>query len=253
MNQPLSLERISLRVTDGTLDRYVLRDVELAVAEGELLAVMGPSGSGKTSLVNVACGLVEATVGRVEVHGVRPPAKARRWWAERRRRDIGVVYQRLNLVPGLTALENVALPLELDGRPAGAARTEARRALEQVGLDGWSDVSQTRLSVGEQQLVAIARGIVGDRRILLVDEPTAALDRAGADRVVRLLSRLASEGRAVIMVTHASDQAAWADRIAILRDGRIEDHVAAAQTAPAAGLDSLPPPPESATRPGATS
>lgn len=256
MDVPLALDVVSLRVTDGMRDRYVLRAVSLAVRQGELLAVMGPSGSGKTSLVNVACGLVAPTSGSVIMFGGRPPqsGQARRWWAERRRRDLGVVYQRLNLVPGLSALENVALPLELDGLPAGAARTEARRALEQVGLDGWTGSTNPRLSVGEQQLVAIARGIVGDRRILLVDEPTAALDRAGADRIVRLLSRLAREGRAVVMVTHASDQAAWADRIVMLRDGQVEDEVAPAEVGPGAaatetvaGLDGLPPPPVTAS------
>lgn len=223
MTTPLTLERVGLQVTDGTRTRHVLRDVSLDLGEGDFLAVMGPSGSGKTSLLSVACGLVTPTAGRVSVLGHQPPAKPRRWWTERRRRDIGVVYQRLNLVPGLTALENVILPLELDGVSRMVAAAKGRRALEAMEIDDLAEEGADRLSVGEQQLVAVARGMVGDRRILLADEPTAALDRAGADLVVRQLARVAKEGSGVLMVTHSAEQAAWADRVIALQDGRLVD------------------------------
>lgn len=223
MTTLLALEGVSLQVADGSRTRQVLRDVRLDLAAGDFLAVMGPSGSGKTSLLSVACGLVTPTAGRVSVLGQQPPTKARRWWTDRRRRDIGAVYQRLNLVPGLTALENVILPLELDGVSRRAATVEGCRALEVVEIDRLGDVDTELLSVGEQQLVAIARGMVGRRRILLADEPTAALDRVGGDLVVRQLARVAEEGRGVLMVTHSAEQAAWADRVIALQDGRLVD------------------------------
>jgi putative ABC transport system ATP-binding protein len=157
------------------------------------------------------------------------------------------VHQRLNLVPGITALENVALPLELDGWPVAVARDAARRALVEVGADGWAGLRSRDLSLGEQQRVAVARAAVGDRRLVLADEPTAALDSAGAEAIVRLLADLAHAGRAVLLVTHDSRLAAWADRVVVLRDGRIVDSigperadarpgaVAASGTSPAVG------------------
>lgn len=225
MTTLLTLDGVTLQVSDGSRTRRVLRDVRLDLTEGDFLAVMGPSGSGKTSLLSIACGLVTPTAGQVSVLGQHPPARARRWWTERRRRDIGAVYQRLNLVPGLTALENVVLPLELDGISRTAATAEGRRALEAMDIAGLAGQGTDLLSVGEQQLVAIARGMAGRRRILLADEPTAALDRAGADLVVRQLARVAKEGRGVLMVTHSAEQAAWADRVIEIQDGRLIDEV----------------------------
>ena len=225
MTTMLELAAVTCRHADGRREVTALDDVSLSVAAGELVAVMGPSGSGKSTLVHASCGLVTPSSGAIRIAGEPVPFVARPWWAKRRRRDVGVVHQRLNLVPGLTALENVALPIELDGWPVAVARDAARRALAEVGADGWAGLRSRELSLGEQQRVAVARAAVGDRRLVLADEPTAALDSAGAESIVRLLADLAHAGRAVLFVTHDSRLAAWADRVVVLRDGRIVDSV----------------------------
>jgi putative ABC transport system ATP-binding protein len=157
---------------------------------------------------------------------------------------IGFVHQRLNLVPTLTALDNVALPLRLDGVGRARARAEAAERLAEVGAGDLAGKRADRLSIGQQQLVAIARALVGERRLLLADEPTAALDTVMAERVVELLARLAGQGGlGVLMATHDSRLASWADRVVVLRDGRIVDEVAptpGAPPAPAAGAGEPP-------------
>jgi putative ABC transport system ATP-binding protein len=223
----LELEAVTCSYGDGPRAVTALDDVTLAVTVGELVAVMGPSGSGKSTLVHVSCGLVRPSSGAVRVGGHAAPLLGRRWWAERRRRDVGVVHQRLNLVPGLSALENVALPLELDGWRKGDARAAARNALREAGADDLAELLSPALSLGEQQRVAVARAIVGDRPLVLADEPTAALDSVGAETVVQLLSDLAHAGRGVLLVTHDSRLASWADRVVVLRDGQIVDTVGA--------------------------
>jgi putative ABC transport system ATP-binding protein len=233
----LELDRVICRYDDGGTPLTALDQVTLAVGAGELVAVMGPSGSGKSTLLNVACGLVRPTYGVVGLVGVvcdKSPA----WWTAARRQVIGVVHQRLNLVPTLTALDNVALPLRLDGRGRAQARSEAAERLAEVGAADLAGTRADRLSIGQQQLVAIARALVGDRRLLLADEPTAALDTVTAERIVELLSRLAGQGLAVLMATHDSRLASWADRVVVLRDGRIVDEVTASPPSP-------PPPPPS--------
>jgi putative ABC transport system ATP-binding protein len=225
MTTMLELQAVTCRHADGRREVTALDDVSLSIEAGELVAVMGPSGSGKSTLVHVSCGLVTPSAGAIRIAGEPVPFVARPWWAKRRRRDVGVVHQRLNLVPGITALDNVALPLELDGWPVAVARDAARRALAEVGADGWAELRSRDLSLGEQQRVAVARAAVGDRRLVLADEPTAALDSAGAESIVHLLADLAHAGRAVLLVTHDSRLAAWADRVVVLRDGRIVDSV----------------------------
>jgi putative ABC transport system ATP-binding protein len=227
MTPVLELEQIICRHADGRREVAALDDVSLTVHAGELVAVMGPSGSGKSTLVHVSCGLVAPTSGTIRIAGESVPYISRPWWAKRRRRDVGVVHQRLNLVPGLTALDNVALPLELDGWSVAIARAAAHRALDEAGADDLAGLPSRDLSLGEQQRVAIARAIVGERTLVLADEPTAALDSAGAEAVVRLLADLAHAGRAVLLVTHDSRLAAWADRLVVLRDGRIVDSIGA--------------------------
>jgi putative ABC transport system ATP-binding protein len=227
MTPVLELDKITCRHADGRREVSALDDVSLSITADELVAVMGPSGSGKSTLVHVSCGLVVPTSGAVRIGGESVPFIARPWWATRRRRDVGVVHQRLNLVPGLTALENVALPLELDGWSVAVARAAAHRALDEAGADDLAGLPSRDLSLGEQQRVAIARAIVGERKLVLADEPTAALDSAGAEAVVRLLADLAHAGRAVLLVTHDSRLAAWADRLVVLRDGRIVDSIGA--------------------------
>lgn len=240
MTSILQFDKASCAFPDGRATRVVLGQIDLTVDTGEMVAVMGPSGSGKSTLVNLACGLASPTDGAVSVAGEHPPLWSQAWWAEQRRRNIGVVHQRHSLIDGFTARENVALPLELDGTPPGPARDLATAALEAVGVADLAQRDAASLSVGQQQLVAVARGIVGDRPLLLADEPTAALDSTTAEHIVRLLATLAHQGRAVLLVTHDSRLASWADRIVTLRDGRIVDHVQPPQ----------PPPPPTRTTTG---
>lgn len=217
-----------LRLDHATVDRpsgrgavRAVDDVSLTVAAGELVALMGPSGSGKTSVVHLACGLLAPGHGSVVVAGQRLPVTDRRDWARLRRRVVGVVHQRLDLLPGLSVLDNVALPLLLDRTPVHRAHDAAHVALARVGIDDLANAIPTELSGGEQQRVAIARATVGDRRLLLADEPTAALDTATAEAVVELLSDLAAQGSAVLMATHDTRLAGWADRVVYLRDGHV--------------------------------
>jgi putative ABC transport system ATP-binding protein len=216
-----------LRLVDVTVDRPVgpatvraLERFSLDLAGGEMVALMGPSGSGKTTAIDVACGLVTPTDGSVVVDGETVVATGRRAWAARRRRLIGVVHQRLDLLPGLDALDNVALPLLLDHVPVRRAHDRARAALDRVGLGHAAGRGIGELSGGERQRVAVARAVVGDRKVVLADEPTAALDTVAAEEIVRLLASLAEAGTAVLMATHDTRLAGWADRVEHLRDGR---------------------------------
>ena len=228
----LQLEDVERTLGTGALSVQALRGVTLSVAAGELVAVMGPSGSGKTTLLTLAGGLDTADRGRVLVEGTDLGRLSRRALAAQRRRSIGFVFQELNLVPGLTAVENAALPLELDGRGVRAARAAAEVALAAVGIDDLADRFPDDLSGGQQQRVAIARALVGDRRLVLADEPTGALDTATGDGVLRLLRERCDSGAGVLLVTHEARHAAWADRVVFLRDGRVVDET----RAPAAPL-----------------
>jgi putative ABC transport system ATP-binding protein len=223
----LRLCDVRVTVTDGSTPRSVLDGISLDVHVGELVAVMGPSGAGKTTLVDVACGLIRPTGGTVELAGALRHSWSASWWADRRRDHIGVVHQRLNLLEGMTALDNTALALDLQGRSRREARRAAAVALDRVGIGHIGPTMAERLSVGEQQRVAIARAIAGDRPVLLADEPAAALDRTAADQITELLADLAAEGRAVLLVTHDSQQASWAGRTILLRDGAIVDEITA--------------------------
>ncbi|WP_214104616.1 ABC transporter ATP-binding protein [Acrocarpospora catenulata] len=200
-----------------------LRGVSLEVAAGELVAVMGPSGSGKSTLLNLAGGLERATEGTVEVEGVAIGGLPAKKLAALRRRKVGYVFQDLNLIPSLTAAENVMLPRELDGVRTRKARQEAERALGEVGLAGAGNRFPDELSGGERQRVAIARALTGERRLLLADEPTGALDTPTGDDVLQLLRERCDAGAAVLLVTHEPRYAAWADRVVFLRDGAIAD------------------------------
>ncbi|MEU5862308.1 MULTISPECIES: ABC transporter ATP-binding protein [unclassified Nonomuraea] len=198
---------------------HALRGVSLEAGQGELVAVMGPSGSGKSTLLNLAGGLDRPTSGTVLIEG-RDLAGVRDL-AALRRGSVGYVFQDLNLIPSLTAAENVMLPRELDGVRAGQARREALTALADVGVDQLADRFPEELSGGQRQRVAIARALVGERRLLLADEPTGALDTATGDEILQLLRTRCDEGAAVLLVTHEPRYAAWADRVVYLRDGLI--------------------------------
>ncbi|MGZ0152080.1 ABC transporter ATP-binding protein [Kribbella sp. WER1] len=208
---------------DGAQAVHALRGVELAVRPGELVAVMGPSGSGKSTLLTCAGGLDRPTSGQVLVDGTDLTALGATAVAAVRRRLIGYVFQDFNLIPALTAAENVALPLELDGVRTRTARKQARTALAEVDIEDLADRFPDDMSGGQRQRVAIARAIVGERRLLLADEPTGALDSTTGEAVLKLLrDRCDQHGIAGVLVTHDARHAAWADRVVYLRDGRVD-------------------------------
>lgn len=200
-----------------------LAGVDLDVAKGELVAIMGASGSGKSTLLSIAGGLQQPTTGEVVIEGRHLSTASARELAQLRRRSLGFVFQDFNLIPTLTALENVTLPLELDGFRARVARRAGRDALTSVGLDDKLGAYPDDLSGGQQQRVAIARAVVGGRRLILADEPTGALDSVTGELVLRMLRGRVDAGAAGVLVTHEARHAAWADRIVFLRDGRIVD------------------------------
>ena len=220
------------RYGSGPTEVRALTDVSLTVHPGELVAVMGPSGCGKSTLLHLAGGLEKPSAGHVLVHGVDLDGLAPARMANLRRTVVGYVFQRLNLVPSLTALENVMLPLELDGVRRRQARAEAEAALGAAGLAGPWDRYPDDFSGGQQQRIAIARAIVGDRSLLLADEPTGSLDTVNAELVVELLTDLCvSRGTAVVLVTHEARFASFADRVVFLRDGRVIDQTRATDRA----------------------
>ena len=230
----LELCDVSKVYGDGPAQVHALRGVSLSVGEGELVAVMGPSGSGKSTLLTIAGTLEEPTEGEVLVADMAVSGLSRNERARIRRRSIGYVFQDFNLLAGLTAAENVSLPLELDGVPGRSARESGLRALDELGLRDRAGSFPDELSGGERQRVAIARAVVGDRRLLLADEPSGALDSANGDAVMRLIRAACLRGVAGVVVTHDARLASWADRVVFLRDGRVVD-----QTVPAAGPESL--------------
>ncbi|WVM98920.1 ABC transporter ATP-binding protein [Terrabacter sp. C0L_2] len=208
-----------------------LSHASLTVARGELVAVMGPSGSGKSSLLNLAGGLDRATSGRVVVEGVDVSSLDVKGLAALRRRSIGFVFQDLNLIPSLTAAENIGLPLELDGWSVRRARSQALDALDRLKLRELADRYPDQMSGGQQQRVAIARALVGERTLVLADEPTGALDSHTGEGVLKILRQRCDAGAAGLLVTHEARHAAWADRVVFLRDGVIVDETGAAPTA----------------------
>ncbi len=223
----VALDRVSRVYGKGELAVQALRQVSLAVRANELVAIMGPSGSGKSTLLNLAGGLDVASSGSVVINGTDTARLTRRALAELRRRSVGLVFQDFNLVPALTAAENVALPLELDGIPVRKARKQALAALEEVGVAAAdADRFPDQLSGGQRQRVAIARALVGDRQLILADEPAGALDTEGGDAVLAVIRERCDAGAAGILVTHDARHAAWADRVIFLRDGSIVDPAA---------------------------
>ncbi|MCX7522355.1 ABC transporter ATP-binding protein [Microbacterium sp. STN6] len=208
----------------GETSVTALAGIDLTVSRGELVAVMGASGSGKSTLLTIAGGLTTPTSGEVIIEGQWISDMPAWKIAMLRRRTLGFVFQDFNLIPALTALENVTLPLELDGWPHRKARSAGLDALAAVELDDRADRFPDDLSGGQQQRVAIARAIVGTRRLILADEPTGALDSTTGEIVLRMLRTRVDAGAGGILVTHDARHAAWADRIVFIRDGRIVDH-----------------------------
>ncbi|GHA98658.1 MULTISPECIES: ABC transporter ATP-binding protein [Streptomyces] len=219
----LELRALTRTHGSGIAEVHALRGIDLSVRAGELVAVMGPSGSGKSTLLTLAGGLDTATSGQVVIEGQDISALGPRGMAALRRRSVGYVFQDYNLIPALTAAENIALPRELDGVSVRKARKEAVAALEEMRLAEIADRFPDEMSGGQQQRVAIARALVGDRRLVLADEPTGALDSETGESVLALLRMRCDQGAAGVMVTHEPRYAAWADRVVFLRDGTIVD------------------------------
>ncbi|MFJ5922909.1 ABC transporter ATP-binding protein [Kitasatospora sp. NPDC092948] len=217
----LRLEGVGRVHGRGEAEVHALHPIDLEVRAGEFLAVMGPSGSGKSTLLALAGGLDRPSVGRVLVEGTPLEGLSRARLADVRRRSVGYVFQSYNLIPSLTAAENISLPRELDGVSARTARAEALVALEELGIAQLADRFPEDMSGGQQQRVAIGRALAGERRLVLADEPTGALDSATGEAVLQVLRSRCDAGAAAMMVTHDATHAAWADRVVFLRDGRI--------------------------------
>jgi putative ABC transport system ATP-binding protein len=227
MTSALELRQVSKIYGSGPTEVRALCEVDLTIEPGELVAIMGPSGSGKSTLLTIAGSLEEATRGEVLVDGVDLATVSRSARAQMRRRSIGYVFQDFNLLPGLTAVENVTLPLELDGTGLKAARAAGVEAMAALGVADHADRFADELSGGERQRVAIARAIVGERGLLLADEPTGALDSVNGESVMRLVRAATRRGVAGVVVTHEAQLASWADRVVFLRDGRVVDQTIA--------------------------
>lgn len=219
----LRMQGVSKVFGEGAGAVHALRSVDLTVAAGELVAVMGPSGSGKSSMLTIAGSLEEASAGDVFVDGEDVGRMSAKQRARLRRRSIGFVFQDFNLLSGLTAAENVAMPLELDGMGVRQARAAAHDALDRLGILDRAAHFPDDLSGGERQRVAIARAIVGERKLVLADEPTGALDSVNSEAVMRLLREACTAGAAGVIVTHEAHLASWADRVVFIRDGRVVD------------------------------
>ena len=222
MTKPIVvLKNVRLTLTSRAGPVGILRDVDLEAREGQSLAIVGPSGSGKTSLLMVTAGLERATGGKVEVAGHDLSAMGEDDLALMRGAEIGIIFQSFHLVPTMTALENVALPLEFAGE--GNAQATARELLQEVGLSHRMDHFPAQLSGGEQQRVAIARALSRKPKLILADEPTGNLDRRTGGHVVDLLFGLQRRREAtLILVTHDEKLAGACDRIIRMADGRVE-------------------------------
>jgi putative ABC transport system ATP-binding protein len=218
----IELAGVGKRYREGDGERVVLADVALAIARGEMVALLGPSGSGKSTILNLIGAVDVPSAGDVRVEGRSLVALSEHERALFRRRAVGFVFQSFNLIPTLTVEENVRLPLELVGVGADLARTRVAGLLAEVGLAGRAGSFPERLSGGEQQRVALARAVVHRPLIVLADEPTGNLDPETAAQVLRLLRGLAAEaGTTVVIATHSADAAAVADRVLTIRGGRV--------------------------------
>ncbi|HXA34447.1 MAG TPA: ABC transporter ATP-binding protein [Acidimicrobiales bacterium] len=221
----LELQQISKSYGEGEAAVQALDEIDLSIDQGHLVAVMGPSGSGKSTLLTIAGSLEAPTSGEVLIAGAALSSLSRNDKARLRRRTIGYVFQDFNLLPGLTAAENVALPLELDGVSARKAHQAGLGALEQLGMADRAGHYPDQLSGGERQRVAIARAVVGERKLLLADEPSGALDSTNSEIVMRMILDACKRGVAAVVVTHDAHLASWADRVIFIRDGRAVDQL----------------------------
>lgn len=222
--RPSIVEMRGLRKVYETGDRQVvaLDGVDLEVPAGQFCAIMGASGSGKSTLLHVIGGLTPPTAGQVRVEGRELAALSDRARTIFRRRRIGIVFQEYNLLPTLTARENIALPMLVDGQPLRRCAARVTELLRTVHLEARAEHRPDALSGGEQQRVAIARALLNDPALVLADEPTGNLDSRQSAEIWALLRQVAGEqGKTILMVTHEAHGAAYADRVVVLKDGRI--------------------------------
>lgn len=223
MSQPtIDLQCVRKTYRRGGVETVVLDGVDLAVEAGESLFLVGPSGSGKTTLLSILGCMLAVDGGEVSILGQRLQALNGREAAMFRRDRIGFVFQRFHLIRGLSAVENVATPLVLQGQRLAAARHEALQKLREVGLADFADASPAKLSVGQCQRVAVARALAGNPDLVLADEPTAALDAETGQTAMELLRRLTVEtGKTLVVVTHDPRTLCYADRILEVRSGQL--------------------------------
>ncbi len=219
----IRLKEVTRAYVVGARTLYALRDVSLTIEAGEFVAIVGPSGSGKSTLLNLIGGIDKPNAGQVWVDGIRVDTMSENALAKWRGHKIGIVFQFFQLLPTLTAIENVMLPMELRNTFADERHTRALLALERVGLRERAVQLPSELSGGEQQRVAIARALVNDPPILLADEPTGNLDTETGERVVALLEELNRAGKTIVLVTHEETLARAASRIIRVRDGRVRE------------------------------
>ena len=222
----LQADQVTKQYRMGELTVNALDQVEFKVDEGEFVAIMGPSGSGKSTLLHLLGGLDGASSGEVTLAGKRLSKMSDNEVTLVRRRNVGFIFQFYNLVPTLTAEENIALPLLIDGRNLDAYRDKLDELLQRVGLTDRRGHKPDQLSGGQQQRVAIARAFVADPDIVLADEPTGNLDSKSGKAILELLRRSCDElGHTIVMVTHDAFAASYADRVVFLKDGRIVDEL----------------------------
>ncbi|MBA3531696.1 MAG: ABC transporter ATP-binding protein [Ardenticatenales bacterium] len=228
----IRVENLTKRYGQGAATVTALDHVTLSVQAGEFVAVMGPSGSGKSTLLHLAGGLDRPTEGTVWIDGEELTSLNDDKLTELRRRRLGFIFQFFNLLPVLNAIENVALPLTLDGIKPAESRERAVAWLECVGLGQRIEHRPSQLSGGQQQRVAVARALVAEPAVVLADEPTGNLDSLASDEIAGLLRQVATEwGRTVMMVTHDPRVAAYADRIIFIKDGAVVDQTSLASIA----------------------
>jgi putative ABC transport system ATP-binding protein len=217
----IEIKNLKKHYTSGDETVEALRGVDIAIESGEFITIMGQSGSGKSTLLSVLGGMNHPTSGEVEMAGIKLYQLPGEKLADFRARNLGFVFQSFHLIPYLTAIENVMLPLAIVKSKNAEKRAAAQRALERVGLGAKRERLPNQLSGGEQERVAIARAIVNDPHILLADEPTGNLDSKTSDEVMALFRELNAAGQTVVMVTHNPDNGKYADKTITLRDGLI--------------------------------
>jgi putative ABC transport system ATP-binding protein len=221
----IELDAVTKVYKAGDIEVRALDTVDLAISEGELVAIMGPSGSGKSTMMNILGCLDVPTDGRYRLDGIDVGRLRDNRLADIRNTRIGFVFQSFNLIPRTSAARNVELPMIYSGTGVRARRARARAALERVGLGDRSQHMPNELSGGQQQRVAIARALVTEPAMILADEPTGNLDTASTVEIMRLLVELNDAGRTVVLITHEPEVAAFAKRVVRLRDGRIVEDV----------------------------